>query len=192
MNSTSLTISHRRFSRVAKQKRNMGSALFIVCTFMLTLALTWAWTWILHAWALLGDDVALDKPSYHKALNKWKANHSMWDVSAYKFHPAWMLRYLHCCCYNYAQAYAKVRRLPIEEMTDEHDKMIHVYNVRRRKSDGKTIVRCIDLSGTRTRPNIKKYYDLPHSKSKPYVENFFPLRFWGEQFILERFIRATQ
>lgn len=163
---------------------------------VMTLVMVWVWTWILHYWAM--QEASRQPPEYWEDygtdLCVWTQTYSIFDLSSYKFHPSWRNRYLHCSCYNYAVAYARVFSRQVEMMTNESGKMIHVYNVTKRKYNDKKTIRCIDMDGKHTRQKIKSKYGLTNWRVMPYHDDDDtrePIRMWGEIFVLERFIRNT-
>ena len=160
-----------------------------------TLVLAWILTWILERWMeQTGNGMSEDNiATYFETLREWKTNYSMWDLESYRYHPAWRQRYLHCACYNYAVAHARVYGKPVEMMTDREGGLVHVYNVTKRKRLNRRYIKCYDMDGTHSRYIIKKKYEIPHSRVHIYDdEEFEPYRFRGELYMLERWIRAIQ
>jgi len=193
---------------------DMVNSLVVYLQFIWTLLCVRWLTFCLHIWIVWhgGNELSDDELERYKILKKdWDTTQYKWDLEAYRFHPAWRHRYLHSCCYNYAQVYAKVYKSPMEFMirvTKNAYDLVHVYNIKRSTRYQKTRVRCLDLDHIpKTRQQIKNLYGVQtwkiFSYHKPgfvgddkcdekFYVDFTRTHFLGELFALEQWMKWTR
>ena len=149
---------------------------------MLLHLLIWSWTILLHLWELCYHD----NNDYYSRLKQWNKNGYIFDLRYFSQHPAWIDRYMHCSCFQYAQAYHAIYGGTMEVvgfLENDIARMAHVYVVDDFGYIHDFLGRTTKSSLIRTEGMFVQDYQIKEWDSP------FPSRIPGEVYVLKQCIR---
>lgn len=151
-----------------------------------TLVAMWLWTAVLHVWMVVCRRRRLVE--YYRDLADWQRSCSWWCARHFRYHPAWLQRYMASSSFLYALAYQEYRGYGrLECLKNVDGTLKHVYVVDDDTGDA------MDFLGT-TAPHMMEYrfkepihnlrcdYKYGRATWHPHV--------WGELAVLKLCIRV--